>query len=87
MSFKFVLIPIISILSGPALFCQQDSTSSLKHPVSISKLSQEINFDGNPDEEAWIDINPLKMTMHSPVFGREPTEESDVRIAFDDKYL
>ena len=25
--------------------------------------------------------------MHSPVFGREPTENTDVRIAYDDKFL
>ena len=25
--------------------------------------------------------------MHSPVFGKEPSEKTDTRIAFDDKYL
>jgi len=27
------------------------------------------------------------MTMHSPVFGKDPTEATDVRIAYDDNYL
>jgi hypothetical protein len=87
MSFRLILIPIISILSGHILFCQQDSTAPLKHPVIISKLTRQVNFDGNPDEEAWNSVTPLRMTMHSPVFGREPTEESDIRIGFDDKNL
>ena len=53
----------------------------------ITKFSQSIVFDGVPDEEAWKEINPVKLTMHAPVFGREPSEKTDVRIAYDDKYL
>jgi hypothetical protein len=29
----------------------------------------------------------MKMIMHSPVFGKEPSENTDVRIAYDDKNL
>ncbi len=25
--------------------------------------------------------------MHAPVFGKEPSEKTDVRIAYDDKYM
>jgi hypothetical protein len=50
-------------------------------------LSQPVNFDGIPDEEAWRSIDPIKLIMFSPVFGKEPTEETDFRIAYDDKYL
>jgi hypothetical protein len=68
-------------------YCQTDSSVTRKNAVIIDKLNSAINFDGIPDEEAWNAINPLRMIMHSPVFGKEPTENTDVRIAYDDKNL
>jgi len=69
------------------LNCQPDSSSSDNQPVIISKFTQPVTFDGIPDEEAWNAVIPFKMTMHSPVFGKEPTEKTDVRMAYDDKFL
>ncbi len=68
-------------------YCQTDSSSAGTNAVLVNRLNSEITFDGIPDEEAWNTITPLKMIMHSPVFGKEPTENTDVRIAYDDKYL
>ena len=87
MVFRNLLLISILISPGTLLFCQADSTFNLKQAVIINKLTLPFNFDGIPDEEAWISIVPFKMTMHSPVFGKEPSEESDIRISFDDKYL
>jgi len=70
------------VLSG-----QSDSLSSLKQALVISKLSHPVNFDGIPDEEAWNSVDPVKLIMFTPVFGNEPTEETDFRIAYDDKFL
>jgi hypothetical protein len=70
-----------------SLYNQTDSSSARKNAVIIEKLNSTINFDGIPDEEAWIAINQIKLIMHSPVFGKDPTENTDVRIAYDDKYL
>jgi len=53
-------------------------------PFIVNKLTVPINFDGVPDEAAWQSVQPLPMTMHSPVFGNEPTEASIIRIAYDD---
>jgi hypothetical protein len=81
------IILALLIFHRTVLLCQPDSTSSDKQAVIINRLTQSINFDGVPNEEAWIPVTPLKMTMHSPVFGKEPTEKTDVRIAYDDRYL
>jgi hypothetical protein len=85
---KGVLILIITFLNSIA-FCLygQSDTSSLNQPLLINRLSQPIIFDGNPDEEAWQSISPLKLIMYQPVFGKEPSEETDVRIGYDDEYL
>ena len=53
----------------------------------ISRLSQSITFDGIPDEEPWQSISPLNLTMYQPVYGKEPSEKTDLRIGYDDKYL
>lgn len=85
---KARIILIITFLNC-IVFClySQSDTSSLDQTLLISKLSQPIKFDGIPDEEAWQLISPLKLIMYQPVFGKEPTEETDVRIGYDDRYL
>jgi hypothetical protein len=77
-----VLFYSFSVLTGHA-----EEPSGLKDAVTISRIGKAINFDGIPDEKAWENVSPLKVVMHSPVFGKEPTEYTDVRIAYDEKYL
>jgi len=87
MNCRYIFIFMLLIISGHDTFCQTDSSSFRNIPLLINKLSQTINFDGIPDEEAWNSAEPLKMIMHSPVFGKDPSEKTDVRFAYDDKYL
>jgi hypothetical protein len=76
------MLPLI--LSEPALLSQSAGTTT---KVVIGRLNQAVNFDGIPDEPAWKEIEPLKMTMHTPSFGKQPSEDTDVRFAYDGKYL
>ena len=55
--------------------------------VIISRLEGSITFDGMPDEAAWKNIAPFQMVTHSPVFGLEPTEKTDVRVTYDQEYI
>ncbi|MBK7625673.1 MAG: carbohydrate binding family 9 domain-containing protein [Bacteroidales bacterium] len=61
--------------------------SDLKNALVIERLDLPVTFDGIPDEEAWEKIQPISFTMHSPVYGKDPSEKTDTRIAYDDKYL
>ena len=83
LGFLFILIFLISTLV-PA---QSGSLSYNKDAVTIIRLDQPVNFDGIPDEKAWEPVTPFGLVMHSPVFGKDPTEITDARIAYDDKYL
>jgi hypothetical protein len=58
-----------------------------QEPYKVVRISGGINFDGVPDEEVWKTVDPLKMTMHSPVFRNEPTESSVVKIAYDEEFF
>ncbi len=64
------------------------STNSFsQESLKVSKLSGAINFDGIPGEEAWQSVPALKMVMHTPVFGNEPSENSVIKMAYDDQYF
>ena len=56
-------------------------------PVIIQRLQGEIVFDGMPDEPAWQQTESFPFVTHSPVFGNEPEERTEVRIMYDDKYV
>jgi hypothetical protein len=84
---RICTILLILILNHVVLYGQENLAASLKEAVIINRLALPVNFDGMPDEEAWNAIEPLRFIMHSPVFGKEPSESSDVRLGFDDKYL
>jgi hypothetical protein len=40
-----------------------------------------------PDEEAWAEIEVLPVVMYQPVYGAEMTEETQIRVAYDDNYV
>ncbi len=87
MPLKKLLFLTIVLMPGLKLLCQPDSVLNRSRALVISELTFPVTFDGIPDEEAWLDIHPIKLIMYSPVFGKDPAEDSDVRIAYDDKYL
>ena len=74
-----------TLLPGFFLICSSVLWSQT--PLVVSKLTAAINFDGVPDEVAWQSVQPLPVTMHSPVFGNEPTEISVIKIAYDNEYF
>ena len=55
--------------------------------VSIPRIQGEIRFDGTVNDPCWQNIEPLQMVMHTPIFGNQPTEKSEVMICYDDTYI
>jgi len=58
-----------------------------QEPVQIKRLSSTVEFDGIPNDAAWESLDLFPMTMHRPNFGNQASEESDVRVGYDDEYL
>ena len=56
-------------------------------PFKVTRITGGINFDGIPDEPFWQSVEALPMIMLNPVFGIEPSEESVIKIAYDDEYF
>jgi len=85
----FPLLPAtlasIPALLAPALALAQ--SSGVLEPLPLARLDFVLEFDGVVDEGGWELIDPLAMTMYSPVFDGPLTEETEIRLAYDDEYL
>ncbi len=56
-------------------------------PIKINRLTEQIQFDGRPDEAAWNQASAFPMVVHSPSFGTQPCEQSEVMVAYDREFL
>jgi hypothetical protein len=56
-------------------------------PMPIARLNRAIALDGRVDDAAWMEIQPLPLSMFSPSYLGELTERSEVRVAYDARYL
>jgi len=53
----------------------------------VPRLTGPIALDGRVDEAAWEAIAPLPLVTHWPEFGNEPSEPTEIRLAYDDDYV
>ena len=58
-----------------------------QNKVTIHRLSGEVKFDGKPDDAVWDALPKMQLVMNQPASGIEPSEESDVRVGYDNTYL
>ncbi|WP_420616662.1 DUF5916 domain-containing protein [Candidatus Palauibacter sp.] len=81
-----VCVAMLAALPVPA--AAQDGGRG-KPSVPLHRLvgSGHIQLDGFVDEPAWEDIDPVPLVMYSPTYGGALTEETEIRIAYDDGYL
>ncbi|OFX43621.1 MAG: hypothetical protein A2X03_10955 [Bacteroidetes bacterium GWA2_40_15] len=78
-----------SILS-PCLFCFLAfiSVSSFSQSLMvIQKMAEDPQLDGLPFESAWEAMTPLGLYMLNPVSGGVPSQKSEAKIGYTDKYL
>lgn len=55
--------------------------------VRISRLTGPVEFDGLPFEASWDGLMVFPLKMSRPNFGNEPSEKSEVMLAYDNEYL
>lgn len=75
-----------ALLAGPYTARAQVSGGE-PDPIAVTRLSFPVALDGVVDEPGWQEIEPLPMTMYSPVYSGRVTERTHVRLAHDDEYL
>jgi len=72
------------IITFLVLINQPGTSQELWH---IKKLEGTIDFDGKPFESAWNKIKPFPMVMHQPNYGNPPSEKTEIRVTFDNRYI
>jgi hypothetical protein len=55
--------------------------------VIIPRIQGEFKFDGMVEDACWKNLQPLQMVMHTPTFGNQPGEKSEIMICYDNTYL
>jgi hypothetical protein len=55
--------------------------------TSIPRIKGDIKFDGTVDDPCWEVAKALPMVMHTPTFGNQATEKSEVLICYDNTYI
>lgn len=53
----------------------------------IERIPSPIVFDGKPDEASWELLEPFPMISHMPVFGNPPSEQSVIRMGYDEQFV
>ena len=77
----------ISAINILLFFLTSNGILNGQESLNISRLTGKIEFDGLPDEETWKSATLFNLTMHKPDFGSQPSENSDIRIGYDDGFL
>lgn len=78
-----VLLAVLALPVG----AQESPADAGSSPISIPRLSGPVALDGVVDEAAWESIDPFPMTQYAPTFGAPLSEETEVRVGHDDRYL
>ena len=56
-------------------------------PLELRRLTAPVAIDGDPTDAAWREIEPLPLTLYTPVFRGAPTQRTEIRVAYDDEYF
>jgi hypothetical protein len=63
------------------------SVAAQETPLELTRLSGPVVLDGKLDEPAWERVPLLPLTMYTPVFRGQPTQRTEIRVAYDSENL
>lgn len=56
-------------------------------PMTLTRIDGPVELDGRADDAVWQQVEPLPFTQLRPVADSAPSEETVVRVAYDDDFL
>lgn len=80
---KFYLL----LVAGFVLWVDLKAQTGTTEPLVLPRITGPIVIDGIVDEPAWVAIDPVPLISYDPVSGLPPSEETEIRIAYDDQYI
>lgn len=84
------VLGLVALLAPAAAAAQRANGDALppnRIPIDLHRLVEPIDFDGRVDEAVWEEIEPVPLIMFAPTWGGDLSEETEVRLAYDDTYL
>lgn len=69
------------------LFSIESSFATADDAAPVHRVSSDFKFDGIISPGEWDNISPLNLSMQVPVFKGEMTENSVIKMAYDDSYI
>jgi hypothetical protein len=83
-TFRHRLVPALALAA--ALLVNAGAAAG-QQPLEIPRLTGPIVIDGFSDEAAWQEVPVIEPVVQTPTFGYAPSERTEFRIAYDDRYL
>ena len=82
----FTILIILFTVTNISSFVKD--TVGIKQEIKAIRINQVVTVDGDLHEEFWKRITPVtQFTQRDPDEGKEPTERTEVKIAYDDAAL
>jgi hypothetical protein len=78
---RVLLFQFLSSLLLPVCLAQP------RLPLVIPRIQTPIKFDGLVDDDAWQGVTPFRPIVYSPNTGEEPSERTEILMAYDDEYV
>lgn len=70
----YLILPAVSLLAQ-------------RTPVVVTKAAAAIRFDGIVNESVWHEATRFPVIRQAPDYKAVPSEETDIRMIYDDQYL
>jgi hypothetical protein len=78
---------VIALLVACLIAMPAGAQDARETPLELTRIVTPIAIDGVMNDEGWLGIEPLPLTMYIPVFRGQPTQRSEIRVVYDDQYL
>lgn len=62
-------------------------SADVTNPMPLNRLSGAVVLDGHVVEPAWDAVEALPITMYRPTYLGSPTEQTEIRVAYDAEFL
>ncbi|NIM51276.1 MAG: hypothetical protein GTN78_04110 [Gemmatimonadales bacterium] len=76
-----------AFVMAPALLLSLPGLAAAQARVVVPRATGPIALDGRVGEPAWEAVAPLPAVQQTPTFGAQPSEPTEFRLAYDDRYL
>lgn len=83
MNSKSILIPTVVL----AFLMLKTTTMNGQNIMTMTKITETITIDGRVNESIWDKVPILNVTQKVPNAGADPTQLTELRLAYDNEYL